>query len=70
MDTLRVKKRLVERGNFSDAQAEDIVEAFTEEEEGFVTVRRLRAELRKTELRIVGAVVAINALFLTAARLL
>jgi hypothetical protein len=63
-DTRKVKQRLLERDNFTREQAEDLVEAFFEDDDPVVTRSVLRDELRRFTLRIVLANAAVMAALL------
>ena len=58
----KIKERLTANGNFTGAQADDIVGAFLQTDRSLVTENFLRAELRGTVLRMIGIQTGINGL--------
>ena len=60
--TLKIKERPTANGNFTDAQADNIVGAFLQADKYRVTKNFLRAERRGIVIRIVGIQTGINGL--------
>jgi hypothetical protein len=69
-DTRQVKQRLLQRGSFTEEQAEDLVDALFEGSDPVVTQSLLRSELNRVLLRGLLGVAAINGMFLAAASFL
>ncbi len=69
-DTRIIKQRLTTGGDFTEAQASTLIDAFFGQDDPVITRSVLRAEMDRLILRIVLAVAAINGLYLAAAALL